>query len=86
MVRDQSTRSSFARQCSTSQCCRNSESLELLRLGHFSTSTIQSWFVTAGLPSIPEDEKAPQKSALPLLWRCWKWSQETVTCLGCILS
>jgi hypothetical protein len=26
-----------------------------------------------GLPSIPKDEKAPQ--ALPLQWRCTKWSQ-----------
>jgi hypothetical protein len=34
--------SSFARQCSTSQCCRNRECLELLGLGKSSTSTIQS--------------------------------------------
>jgi hypothetical protein len=40
---DQRTRiSSFARQCLTSQCCRNRESLELLGLGNSSTSTIQS--------------------------------------------
>jgi hypothetical protein len=34
--------SSFARQFSTSQCCHNRESLELLGLGNSSTSTIQS--------------------------------------------
>jgi hypothetical protein len=33
--------SSFARQCSISQFCRNRESLELLGLGNSSTSTIQ---------------------------------------------
>jgi hypothetical protein len=55
---DQSTRSSsFARQCSTSQCCRNRESLELLGLGNSSTPTTQSWLGTIGLPSIPKDKK-----------------------------
>jgi hypothetical protein len=34
--------SSFARQCSTSQCCRNHKSLELQGLGKSSTSNIQS--------------------------------------------
>jgi hypothetical protein len=54
--------SSFAWQCLTSQCCRNRDSLELLGLGNSSTSTIQSWFGTVGLPSrIPKDEKAPQE-------------------------
>jgi hypothetical protein len=49
---DQRTQSSsFARQCSTSQCCRNRESLELLGLGYSSISTIQSRFCTVGLPS-----------------------------------
>jgi hypothetical protein len=69
---DQRTRSSFARRCSTSQCCRNRESLELLGLENFSTSTTQSSFGTVGLSFIPEDEKAPQSSVLPLQRRCSK--------------
>jgi hypothetical protein len=80
---DRRTRSSsFARQCSTSQCCRNPESLLLLGLGNSSTSTIRSWFGTVGLSSIPKDEKAPQRSELPIQWICSKWSQEMVTCRG----
>jgi hypothetical protein len=39
---DQRIRSSFAQQCSTSQCCCNHESLELLGLRNSSTSTIKS--------------------------------------------
>jgi hypothetical protein len=58
---------------------------ELLRLGNSSTSIMQSWFGTVGLPSIPKDEKAPQRSVLPHQWRCSKWSQEMVTCPGRIL-
>jgi hypothetical protein len=34
--------SSSSAQCSTSQCCCNCESLEILELGNSSTSTIQS--------------------------------------------
>jgi hypothetical protein len=40
---DRTTKSSsFSRQCSTSQCCSNVESLELLGLRNSSTYTIQS--------------------------------------------
>jgi hypothetical protein len=63
IVEQRTRSSSFARQCSTSQCCSNRESLELLGLGNSSTSTIHSWFGTVGLQSIPRDEKAPQRSA-----------------------
>jgi hypothetical protein len=73
---DQMTRSSFERQCLTSQCCRNCESLQILGLGNTSTSTIQTWFDIVGLPSIPKDGKVPQRSKLPLQWRRSKWSQE----------
>jgi hypothetical protein len=84
---DQRTQSSsFARQCSTSQCYRNRESLELLGQGNSPTSTTQFWFGNVGLPCIPKHEKAPQKSAFPLQWRCSKWSQEMVTCPGRIFS
>jgi hypothetical protein len=76
---DQRTKSSsFAQQCSTSQYYHNCESLELLGLRNSSTSTIQSWFGTVGLPSIPKHEKTPQRSALPFQWRCSKWCQEMV--------
>jgi hypothetical protein len=78
--------SSFVWQYSTSQCCHNCESLDLLGLGNSSTSTIQSWFGVVGLPSIPRDEKAPQRSSLPLQWRCSKWSKEMVSCPECSFS
>jgi hypothetical protein len=55
-IADQRTRSSFSRQCSTSQCCPNRESLEVLGLWNSSTSIIESWFGTIRLPSIPRDE------------------------------
>jgi len=29
---------------------------------------------TVGIPSLPKDGKAPQRSTLPLRWRCSKWS------------
>jgi hypothetical protein len=53
-----------------------------LGLGNSSTFTIQSWFGTVGLSSIPKDVKLPQKSVLPLQWRCSKCSQEMVTYPG----
>jgi hypothetical protein len=69
---DQMTRSfSFERQCLTSQSCRNRESLELLGLVNSSTSIIQSWF---GAVRPPKNEKAPQRSALPL--KKWLRAQE----------
>ena len=48
---------SFAQQYSTSQCCCNCESLELLGLGNSSTFTIQAWSGIIGLPSVCKGEK-----------------------------
>jgi hypothetical protein len=44
----------------------HSESLELLGLRNSFTSTTPSRFDTIGLTSLPKDEKAPHRSALPL--------------------
>jgi hypothetical protein len=55
-------RRSFAWQCSTSECCHNCESFELLGLRTCSTSTIQSWSGSIGLPSVPKDEKHSEVS------------------------
>jgi hypothetical protein len=57
---DQRTRSSFGRQCSTAQCCRNRES-RISGAGKFFHIHHTALFGTVGLPYIPKDEKSPQR-------------------------
>jgi hypothetical protein len=61
------------------------KTVTLLGMGNSSTST-QLWCGTVRLPVVPKDEKTPQRSAVPLHWRCSKWSQEMVTVPGQVFS
>jgi len=72
--------SSLARLCSTSQRFGHCEFLELPGLENSSSSSLQSWTGTLGLPSIPTYETALQKSRILLPWRHSKAIQRMLIC------
>ena len=75
-------RSSFALQCSTLQCCCNFESLQLLGLGKYSTSTIQSWSATTETSICPQRWKSTSEVSDSTSVKTFKMNQEMVTWPG----